>query len=832
MKKLLSIFLFSCLFISSNYGQSKDQNNFTQRMNDHITRYLSDDTNMAKAKELYGHTCDKHHVVTEQEIKARAAEAEKHAFIQANMDEYMKIYFPDQQQYSPNTTVTICDNGGFEQDFLNYTGFRSEFTQGSNTCNPYNGSYPSVFTQIPMPSFREFEIMTPGIDPLTGIQHVKFGTKSIKINDLYNHTTLGSLCNGDQGVNRLKKEFLVTKENREFTVWYSIGLENPNNNPHINQQPFFSIACDLAPYTNLCFDAAILECDSIYNEPGCTQAELIDVLDWTCHRIKIPESQIGNIATLEITMADCGQGGHNGYAYIDGICEGSGCTGSALGSITLSEQSPMVNGIGIDYISCNADKARICGSYSDPTLCGTWQLDSIVVPGFNITNVTIDTINKKFCFEINKSELGSGSYTEIFVAGYFKKNGGGYLPVVFSNSINLYPNLFQALYSVDFNVLGCNDNKTATNISDDYYMVQVKVNDIGNVGWDISRRLLDPYPNESGISYITSGLGVTSLILGPFLIQEGSWEMIVNIGNCTYKYIIDPPDFCSGCNKLRGIDIYNVSCIPGPPDQWSFTLNIPSLIGGTFKVEDLIGNILYSGNYGTPIPITNALEQSCVSYVVRDGVNFDCFNKITICPPTPCSDLGCDLDVQYQVKCETDSPNSPYTVMLNIDNNGSNSACFVSPNTFSGGGVSVSSGGQVGPFTSSNVTLVIYTCPGGGCSCKNPTCFKVINVTHPDCGSGNFNVTPPPPKEKPEAIKNYDEVKIIPNPINGHELTILSNLDVTKMDVLTIDGRIIHSTSFSGTKYTWDMSNYPIGIYILQYLNKEQRIQSLKFVKK
>jgi hypothetical protein len=77
MKKLLSIFIFSCLFISSNYGQSKDHNNFTQRMNDHITRYLSDDTNMAKAKELYGHTCDKHHVVTEEEIKAAAAEAEK-----------------------------------------------------------------------------------------------------------------------------------------------------------------------------------------------------------------------------------------------------------------------------------------------------------------------------------------------------------------------------------------------------------------------------------------------------------------------------------------------------------------------------------------------------------------------------------------------------------------------------------------------------------------------------------------------------------------------------------------------------------------------------------
>jgi hypothetical protein len=317
MKKLLSIFIFSCLFISSNYGQSKDQNNFTQRMNDHITRYLSDDTNMAKAKELYGHTCDKHHVVTQEEIKAAAAEAEKHAFIQANMDEYMKIYFPQTASRSVTTNTFICDNGGFENDFLNYNGYISTFTTGSNTCVPN----VSGWTPVTMPLVNRFEIMNPGLDPLVGIQKVKFGNKSLRINNRYGHI---DQCDGDFGIDRITKNFVVTEENRRFTVWYAVAIENPSG--HVNQQPFLNIKCDKAPADELCFDADFLKCAKLYSDQNCT-FEKIDVVDWSCHRFNIPASEIGNTATIELTVSDCGAGSHFGYAYIDGFCES--CTGSA-----------------------------------------------------------------------------------------------------------------------------------------------------------------------------------------------------------------------------------------------------------------------------------------------------------------------------------------------------------------------------------------------------------------------------------------------------------------------------------------------------------------------
>lgn len=119
--------VFSLLLFNNIYAQETDKSNFSGRMNNHINRFFSNDASMAKAKEFYGHTCDIYHVVTEEEIMVRAAEAEKHAFIQYNMEEYIKLYFPDQPSGARNTTVSICDNGGFEQDFLYYTGYKSQF---------------------------------------------------------------------------------------------------------------------------------------------------------------------------------------------------------------------------------------------------------------------------------------------------------------------------------------------------------------------------------------------------------------------------------------------------------------------------------------------------------------------------------------------------------------------------------------------------------------------------------------------------------------------------------------------------------------------------------
>ncbi|HQV68215.1 MAG TPA: hypothetical protein PLO48_15490, partial [Saprospiraceae bacterium] len=473
MKKLLSIFIFSCLFISSNYGQSKDQNNFTKRMNDHITRYLSDDTNMAKAKELYGHTCDKHHVVTEEEIKAAAAEAEKHAFIQANMDEYMMIYFPQTASRSVTPDTFICDNGGFEDDFLYYKGYVSSFTSGSNTCTP---NVPG-WTPVTLPQNKRFQIVNSGIDPIVGIQKVKFGDKAIKINDIYNFS--GNSCSGNHDINKLTKRFLVTAENRAFTIWYAVVLENPAG--HTNTQPFFSIRCDLAPANDLCFDADFLICDSIYAQPGCP-SEKMDVLDWACHTIIIPKSEIGKIATIEIIAADCGQGAHNGYAYIDGICED--CSGSSLGSGTLYDK-PFDGEVGIDFDKCSGGSdtlLTICGRYTIPTLCNdSWILDSVVLQNFPNILVTIDTAHKTFCFDFPLSLFVNDDCIDLVAELYFTSLTNS-IPVKYSNLLELCTHYYYD-YSYQSYISPCYDNGTPDDLSDDYYFVDLVLLNTFNEPW-------------------------------------------------------------------------------------------------------------------------------------------------------------------------------------------------------------------------------------------------------------------------------------------------------------------------------------------------------------
>lgn len=413
-------------------AQTTEQQAFTTRMNDHIANFLINDENIVKAREMFGHSCDKQYVVTEEEIRAQVADEQKHAFIHANIEEYMKLYFPKIKTQALTDTL-ICDNGGFESDFQYYQGYTGLFTSGSNTCTPQYGSNPIIWTPVVMPVTNRFEIMTSGTDPLVGIQQVKFGTKSLRINNKYGHA---STCGGNFGIDRVLKRFLVTEENRSFTVWYAVALENPVG--HVNQQSFLNIKCDKAPADELCFDADFLKCGRRYYDPICNgpfySFDTIDVIDWACHRFTIPSSEIGTIATIEMIVADCGQGAHFGYAYIDGFCEE--CTGSSLGSIYLN--GSIVNPeYGIDYFTCDGLTAKVCGTYTIPTLCGLWEVDTITIPGYTVQNVVIDRKKKTFCFEFLVSNFTSEECLDLFALITYTSSIGMQLPAQSSNPITI-----------------------------------------------------------------------------------------------------------------------------------------------------------------------------------------------------------------------------------------------------------------------------------------------------------------------------------------------------------------------------------------------------------
>lgn len=431
----------------------------------------------------------------------------------------------------------VCDNGGFEDDFEYYKGYFAIFDSLNTTaCIPYYSGNAVSWGSIGQPLFRRFEITSNGLDTLTGIDRVRFGSKALLLNNRYGHNLSSDPCIPQSDVNMIRKRFKVTADNREFTIWYAVILENPSSPGHSTNRPFFSISCDKAPEYNLCFDSNILKCGEKISDSLCV-FDTIQYVNWTCHRIKIPKNMVDSIATLEIIASDCGANHHFGYAYIDGICED--CSGSTLGTGQLYDSPYTSTGNGIKYKSCDGQSITVCGSYSLPLECGSWAIDSINILEFDVNHIEIDTANQHFCFDLplsNFSEFTEDSCRDIFVKFFFSSNLGASVTTL-SNSIEICYDDYEEYLILD--TIGiCQNNGTSNLLSDDYYYVRLITHVNEGDRWDVYRKLDDPYPNESGQYLLTSGSGLDSVDLGPFLIQEGSWELIIDLGDCNDTFVI------------------------------------------------------------------------------------------------------------------------------------------------------------------------------------------------------------------------------------------------------------------------------------------------------
>ena len=708
----------------------------------------------------------------------------------------------------------ICDNGGFEDDFDYYFGFYSYFVYGSNTCTPQINGNPVVFTSISMPAFRRFEIVSGGTDPLIGIPRTKFGSKSVLLNNRYGH--FNPACDGHWDANRITKRFKVTEENREFTVWYAAILENPSG--HINSQPYFSIKCNRAPQYDLCIDADLIECEDTFSDTNCTFT-VIDDLDWACHRIKIPKNMIDSIATIEITASDCGCGKHFGYAYIDGICEE--CDGSALGTAFLFDQPFSDLGYGIKYRSCEADTIRICGTFELPILCGEWEVDSIKVPGYTITNVTVDEISGTFCFDFPNSNFPSEDCIEIYTTIYFSTSTSS-LPTQLSNSIEICPTDYIG-YNFILNTSTCYDNYTDEFISDDYYYVAINIEANYGDDWYITRQLDNPSGTESGLYTIESGTGSGTIVLGPFLIQEGSWDLFIYIGNCEYEYQIIPPDFCGLCtyfNKLKITDILcdNNNPSTGSDDTWTFELNVPRLLyTGVYELYKGVNFVDYY-SYNNDHQIEGGLiTGGCIDFELKDYIVPGCKVQFKVCPPKSCSSDNSECTLEAYIKkyyCE----DGEFSFDIEIKNANPANLCYRAQGAtiFQQGTLP---SGSLGPFDE-DVTVTIYFC-------NTPTCFKRIYVPYLDCDEDNFQGGG---SARSFYRSKIQDLFIAPNPINNDEINISSMLDFTNFEIFNIHHQTIYKGNFKGSflKVNLELNS---GVYILQYINKDGIKDAIKFVK-
>ncbi len=719
----------------------------------------------------------------------------------------------------------VCDNGGFEDGFTYYYGSFSSFGSGSDYCNPTAGGNASVFTLTSLPSFRRFEIVSSGTDDLVGISKTKFGSKAAKINSKYGHDNI-NLCNGLFDINRLIKRFKVTEENREFTVWFAAVLEYPTSPAHNDDQPFFSIKCNLAPSYDLCFDSDLLKCPESYTDSFCTFVP-IKVLDWACHSVKIAKEFVGQIATIEITASDCGQGDHFGYAYIDGFCEE--CSESSLGYGTLYDQPIDIYGLGIDYYTCDGDSIKICGDYNLPTICGYWRLDSIKVPNFIIDDVTIDTTTHIFCFKLPNDSFLIDTCRPLFVELYFS-DGILKLPIVYTNTIEICTDDFQGT-TINQTTGTCYNNGTSDLLSDDYYYVYLEIDHSHSKSWTVKRALDYPIEDETGVYTVESGSGDTIIVLGPFLIQEGSWEIRVHIGNCDYVEEIYPPDFCGNCTYFNKTKINEITCInpnnsSSPNDDtWEFTLNVErSGYSGDYAFYK---NNTYVGDYSYNNPHTileGLISNGCIKIkLVTKDVNPECFSEFLICPPTSCSS-GSECNLEAYVKdyqCEDNA----FSFELEILNPGSGSLCYRSnsvlyPMDITNGNNRNGSlpSGSIGTFTE-DIYLTVYLC-------GTPACMKKIYVPLLHCDGDNFGAGN---SSRTKQTIKVPDILLIPNPTRNGVFKVYSRMEYTSIDILTLDGKPLYSTSFKGESVSLNLE-IPPGIYFLRYSNELTKKRLIKFI--
>ena len=72
---------------------------------------------------------------------------------------------------------------------------------------------------------------------------------------------------------------------------------------------------------------------------------------------------------------------------------------------------------------------------------------------------------------------------------------------------------------------------------------------------------------------------------------------------------------------------------------------------------------------------------------------------------------------------------------------------------------------------------------------------------------------------------------MIPNPVSNGELILVSEMEKTSFDLIGFNGMLIHSDSFNGVTYRYNMATLPSGIYFIKYKDPNGYDRYVKFVK-
>lgn len=433
-RKQLALLAFGCLLASFQviYAQKEgvsrhewlgQMENEEQRISVYVNEQLLNTAQNERIKQTF--LANLHHDEAGVDLKVMAENYLKSYY----REQYLKLHPEAAKIYNPGrvsapvpakaaTSTVLCSDGDFEAGIPSLASFNGYLT------NTYYGGDCSfvpptsvAYTYLgPLPGLPDNFLLTSNVpDPIApAINQTHNGSAhAIRIN-------APTPCTGyANAVNMLQKTFSpsVTGRNR-INFSYALVMEDPS---HISppQNPFFvarvldntgtEIArfCKVADVTDPFFiSTSLTTCG--YTGPGVYR-------DWDCAFLEF-DANVFLSYTLEFFAADCGAGGHFGYAYVDDICIDV-CNTTSVPAPENLRCNPVINGPyygsylswdpvpgAVSYIVTIHEKDSLC-CRPDPLMPGGYTYD---IPASSTLTSVIDSIPHCFSWTVVAVMPGGG----------------------------------------------------------------------------------------------------------------------------------------------------------------------------------------------------------------------------------------------------------------------------------------------------------------------------------------------------------------------------------------------------------------------------------------
>lgn len=591
-----------------------------------------------------------------------------------------------------------CSNGDFENGFTDWLavyGF-NPLTGSENYTN--NGNMPFGSGLIYPNSgiiASKFSIVSSGNDPnIIGLPQVSpfGGNSSVK---------LGNQMTGAQW-EKLSQTFIVDTNTLNLCYMYAYVGQIPTNHVATNyngSEPYFMVRV-LDQSGNILHN--LLEVGNP-NNPGILIQGNIVYRPWRQVQVSLPANLIGQNITIEFINADCSQGGHWGYAYIDGVC---GICPSSGGMNTLNSISP----------NCTFP-VNLCGSFNVPsggTLSSiswyVYQNGSVVANNTVLnTDPQINTTNNTYCLSLTSTSFpGSPDGYDIVTVADFNISGGT-MGIMSNTSTEGFIQGQNNDFFKSQNCNPCSNFNASADINSDLCCLKLNLNQPVSFA-NLKNIILTPligsfvtpitnfnssYSNNLSITTVSSSnITISPKIPNPNIIvpTNGSFSNLFNLCITPDQYNISKIEVSWNDlqNNVICKDTITVNCIKSCIKKDSLSINCKK--GGGYQVKHYFKNISsfpISGievvNLNPPGPIVNPSSFSYSPDIPNDGTtqgvysfditNVGSNNKVCIAIKYKSPDTCCycfDTLCLNIPNCECDTT----TLNAYITNGNSGSCCY------------------------------------------------------------------------------------------------------------------------------------------------------------